>query len=288
MSQAVDLPYDMGNAGDLLKHGVLAELITWQCELGMCFRFMDPFGGEPHGPPVQEVARRVRALTKGALRTAQVEIENGRYFGSGLLVQRAARAAACGEVRVLSGDISSARRRRLRECGLSMLHKEFQPQGAEADHGVQYGHDGYKMLDVIATNAQVGDVVLIDPFFDHFVQRRASAVVPKIADIANHGTVLLFVLNPSPVDVAGQRFDRLLGEHLRGAWRMTCPPLCETSVRGESTYHAEAVLAARQLTEKDCRDSTGLLWNRIAAFTRQLADILGFTSGRLTARLVGR
>ena len=40
------LPYDMGNAGDLLKHGVLAEYVRWQCELGLPPRFLDPFGGE--------------------------------------------------------------------------------------------------------------------------------------------------------------------------------------------------------------------------------------------------
>ena len=79
-----------------------------------------------------------------------------------------------------------------------MLHEEFPSQGAEADRGAQNGHDGYKMLDEIATSAQAGDVLLIDPFFDDFVQCRASAVVPTIADIATRGAVLLFVLNPSP------------------------------------------------------------------------------------------
>ena len=70
---------------------------------------------------------------------------------------------------------------------------------------------------------------------------------------------------------------------------MTCPPLHETSVRGESTYHAEVVLAARQLTERGARakDSTGLLWNRVAAFTQQLADVLGLPPDRLKPRLVG-
>lgn len=30
---AASLPYDMGNAGDLLKHGVLAEFVRWYCDL---------------------------------------------------------------------------------------------------------------------------------------------------------------------------------------------------------------------------------------------------------------
>ena len=73
------LPYHMGNAGDLLKHGVLAEFVRWQCGLGVPLRFMDPFGGEPWTRPVPEVARRVRALSAGALWLAQSDIDNGRY-----------------------------------------------------------------------------------------------------------------------------------------------------------------------------------------------------------------
>ena len=54
----------MGNAGDLLKHGVLAEFVRWQRGLGIPLRFMDPFGGEPWGRPVPEVERRVRATDR--------------------------------------------------------------------------------------------------------------------------------------------------------------------------------------------------------------------------------
>ena len=48
----MSLPYDMGNAGDLLKHGVLAEFVRWRCESGRPGRFIDLFGGEPEGPAV--------------------------------------------------------------------------------------------------------------------------------------------------------------------------------------------------------------------------------------------
>ena len=34
------LPYDMGNAGDLLRHGVLAEFVRWQCRLGVPLRVL--------------------------------------------------------------------------------------------------------------------------------------------------------------------------------------------------------------------------------------------------------
>ncbi len=77
------LPYDRGNAGDLLGHGVLAEFVRWQRELGRSFRFFDLFGREPEGPAGGEVARRVRALPDGASASAQTGIEKGRYCGSG-------------------------------------------------------------------------------------------------------------------------------------------------------------------------------------------------------------
>ncbi len=278
----------MGNAGDLLKHGVLAEFVSWQCERGTSLRFMDPFGGEPHCPPVPEVSRRVRALTGSALRTAQVDIERGLYYGSGPIARHAARAAGCDDVHVLSGDTSSARRRRLRESGLSMLDAVFPPQGTEDVNGVRDGYDGYAILHAIANDAQGGDLVLIDPFFDDFVRCRASTVVPKMAEIARNAAALLFALNPSPGDVAGRRFNVLLEEHLRGAWRMTCPPIRDRSVRGESKYHAEVVLAARSLIERASTDDSGLLWKRLTAFTKQLACVLGLSPERLTPRLVGQ
>ena len=183
------LPYDMGNAGDLLKHGVLAEYARWQCGLGVPLRFLDPFGGEPWGPAAPEVARRVRNLTEGALHVAQTGIENGRYYGSGLVVLNTANSAGC-EVRVLSGDASRARRELLRACGLSMLDEVFSSRGAEGDHDAADGYDGYVTLDAIAAGAQAGDLVLIDPFFDDFVRSRAPAVVPKLAKIVERATVL--------------------------------------------------------------------------------------------------
>ena len=121
------LPYDMGNAGDLLKHGVLAEFVRWRCESGRPGRFMDLFGGEPEGPAVPEVARRVRALPDGALRAAQKDIDSGRYYGryygSGFVARRAAESAGCS-IRVLAADADRKREGRLKKAGLSMLDEE--------------------------------------------------------------------------------------------------------------------------------------------------------------------
>ena len=175
------LPYDMGNAGELLKHGVLAEFVPWQCGLGMPLRFMDPFGGEPWGETVPEVERRVRALPAGSLRAAQSHIDNGRYYGSGLVARRAAEAAGGRYVRVLSGDACPARRERLRASGLSMLDEELPDLGAESGRD---RYDGYDAFGTISRAAREGDLALIDPFFDDFLQKRAPGAVPQMAAMA--------------------------------------------------------------------------------------------------------
>lgn len=95
----MSLPYDMGNSGDLLKHGVLAEFVRWRCDQGGSFRFIDLFGGELCNQPAsgdgeakraRMVAKRVRSLLPKniALRTAQTGIERDCYYSSGLLVKK--------------------------------------------------------------------------------------------------------------------------------------------------------------------------------------------------------
>ena len=279
------LPYDMGNAGDLLKHGVLAEFARWQCGLGGPFRFLDPFGGEPWGRAVPDVARRVRALSACALREAQTGIEEGRYCGSGLVVRHLAEAARRSDVQVLSGDACLERRERLRAAGLSMLYDEFATFGAGVGRD---GHDGYAALTEIARGAREGDLVLVDPFLDDFVEERAPAVVPRMAEMVERAAVLLFALHPHPEDPASRRFDALLAAHLPGAWRVTCPPLVGTRIRGESTYHAEVVLAARPLLKENGARDAGVLWERVTELTERLAGVFHLPLHQVRLRIVGR
>lgn len=283
----MSLPYDMGNAGDLLKHGVLAEFVRWQCELGgQRLRFLDPFGGEPWGRPVPAVARRVRALPAGALRAAQSHVDNGRYYGSGIVARRTAEAAGGRGVRVLSGDTCPDRRDRLRACGLWMLHEAF--PGIDVRSG-RDRHDGYDAIGTIARSAGEDDLLLIDPFADGFLEQHARTVVPHMAAMAKRASVLLFVLNPDPSGRPGQRFDVILRNHLRGAWRMTCPPLPDNNgVRGESRYDAEVVLAARDLRRAERMRDIGVLRGRLTEFATQLGRVLGVSAQQLAPRRVGQ
>ena len=273
------LPYDMGNAGDLLKHGVLAEFVRWRCESGGSCRFIDLFGGEPEGPAVAEVARRVRALPDGALRAAQTAIGEGRYYGSGLVALRAG-AAGPGEVPVLTADRDPERRKRLRAAGLSMLDEEFPRCGARAGR-----YDAWIAFDEVAPALRGDDLVLLDPF-EEFVRDRAPAVVPRMADAARRGAVLSFALNRDPRNGEGRRYDALLARYLPGAWRMTCPLLPGgNEVRGESKFHADVVLAARPLPGGS---EAHRLRTRLETFTRGLAGVLDLPAGSLDPREVPR
>ena len=276
------LPYDMGNAGDLLKHGVLAEFVRWQCRSGRSFRFFDLFGGEPAGPAVAEVAKRVRALPDGALRAAQTGIDDGRYCGSGLVALNSARLAGRGGVRVLTSDGDPERRERLRAAGLSMLEEEFPGCGGEA--GV---YDAYAAFGGIAPLLRNDDLALLDPFGE-FLRDRAPEVVPRMGEAAGRGAVLLFALNLDPGNAVGRGFDQLLEQHLPGAWRMTCPPLpAGTRVKGESRYHADVVLAARPLLEHGGSPEAQRLRTRLTAFAKHLARALDLPAGRLDPGVVG-
>ena len=274
----------MGNAGDLLKHGVLAEFVRWQCGLGMPLRFMDPFGGEPWGRPVPEVERRVRALEPSALRAAQSDIDEHRYYGSSLLVRRAAEASCGRRISVLGSDACAPRRERLRECGVTMLYEALPGLGAASGRD---RYDGYHAFEVIARDAKEGDLALIDPFVDGFVERRARVVVPQMAAMAERAAVLLFVLNEDPRSPAGRRFDPLLEDLIPGAWRVTCPPLEGTGVKGESRYHAEVVLAAGLLRDSKREREVAGLRRQLTDYLERLARLLGVSTKRLELRIVG-
>ena len=101
--------------------------------------------------------------------------------------------------------------------------------------------------------------------------RKSGAVIPDIADAAKRATVILFALNLNPRNRVGLRFNRLLREHLSGAWRMTCPPLRNSRVKGEGKYYAEVVLAGPNVSGAD------ELRKRLDDFAEKLAVVLGLS-----------
>ena len=249
-SRRSSLPYDMGNAGDLLKHGVLAEFVRWRLERGASVRFLDLFAGEPSACVVPETVKRVRGLTESALAKAQSEIDECRYFGSSKLVRNLGQRHDGSNVCVFVNDCDLERLKKLRACGLKSLNKAF-PTAFDRS-----GSDAYAAFEKIAREAERKDVALIDPFKE-FLPRKAKMIVPQMEEMADRAAVVLFALNKDPGNRFASRFDDLLKNHLKGAWRMTCPPLPYRGLRGESRYHAEVVLASRNL-RGDCPDTARL------------------------------
>ena len=243
-SHRSSLPYDMGNAGDLLKHSVLVEFVRWRLERDTTVRFLDLFAGEPSARVAPETVERVKGLTGSALAFAQSEIGEHRYFGSSKLVRNLG-------VPVFVGDRDLERLEKPLACGLQKLKGAF---SNTFDHSGKY--DAYDAFERIACKAQKEDVALIDPFCE-FLPCKAETVVPRMGKMSNRAAVVLFALNKDPGNRVASQFDDLLKNHLKGAWRMTCPPLPYRGIRGESQYHAEVVLAARDL-RGDCPDTDGL------------------------------
>ena len=218
----------MGNAGDLPKHGVLAEYVGWRGELGCPVRFIDLFGGEPGGEVEDELRDRVLALPEeSALRCAQTEIGRSWYLGSGLVARNA------GARQVLTNDRDPGRRERLQEAGLGLVAEVVPNCPGEA-----HGWDSYRMLDDVVHELRTDDLLFIDPF-SSFLPSHAKEVMPVLAAAVKErqAAVLLFALNLNPGNPVGRRFDALLAEHLPGAWRITCPP------HPELKYYADVVLA---------------------------------------------
>ena len=263
------LPYEMGNAGDLLKHGVLAEFVLWRRAQRAPIRFLDLFGGEPYGDGVpNEVVRRVTALTDFALYELQSDISRGRYYGSGKLLQRLAERESDSLISVFVADRDDQRRKRLRESGLRMLSEAFPDVDIES-------YDAYKALGNIVSGTRVGDLVLIDPFH-RFLPDHSSRVIPLLAKIARTGTVILFALNLDPFNAVGRAFDQDLERHFGGALIMTMPPFGGTSIKGESKYYVDLVLAGPD-TDGDGA-SAAVFRRRLDDFSGNLATALDLSS----------
>ena len=239
----------MGNAGDLLKHGVLAEFVRWRCkslEVEKPFRFLDPFGGLPFcgeggswcsgkNIAIERFSRLAEAAPDCALVKAQPCIPQ-RYYGSGHVV----RFAAGENAEVLVSDCCSSKREILSQRpGFTELEAcRFNP------------NNGYSVLNSINQGCINADLVLIDPFGD-FLRDWQDDILPQIADASKRTAIILFVLNKDPGNFVGKKWKRNKKKFLLDAWTLSCPRLAYSEVMGESTYDMEVVLAAPCLRNSD-------------------------------------
>jgi hypothetical protein len=251
---AQPLPYDMGNAGDLMKHGLLAEFTHWRCRTrDKAIRFADPFGGRPWvEPPIPIVTERVKLLSGFALSAAQPHPEE-RYYGSGHVVRRVVDTLG-QSAEVWVSDREPRALRDLLRSGLA----ELKLPGFDAA-------DGYSILETKID----ADLILIDPFAS-FVSDEAPIVLPKISKRSADAAIVLFVLIRDPTDADGRRYAALKAQHLAHAWTLGCPPLHNTGVRGEGNYTMEVLLTAPKLLMQSTADMLG---EQLKKYAERLTDV---------------
>lgn len=227
------LPYDMGNAGDLIKHGLLAEYTAWWIRNKQRkFVFYDPFGGRPYvSPPTPIVTARISSLNGCALNKAQNDPE--KYYGSGQIVKNIA-SVVNGTCEIYTSDRDGNALKALIDSGLSEIKiEEFNRNNA------------FSILDSNFSEIEAS-LVLIDPFADFLRDREIERVIPAIAYFIKKYRIpiLLFVLNLNPQNSKGIRYSQLKDDNFYDLCEiaLTCPKLNNTNVRGESNYISEARL----------------------------------------------
>ena len=252
---ASSLPYDMGNAGDLLKHGWLAEWTAWWCEcVSPQLTFLDPFGGRPWiDNPTSEVINRVRELGRTTLNSVQCA-GSTRYLGSGHLVRQTAELAG-GEAVVLVSDRDRQAQEALVHSGLALL----EAPGFDSENS-------YSIFDAEAS----GNLLLVDPFAQ-FLAYHAATVIPKVGQLSEHTSVLLFVLDLDSSNSVGVQYAKLRNKYLARAWVARCPKLQGTAVRGESRHEAEVALVVPRELDQRAQDR---LSPRLSDYCRRLSEVL--------------
>ena len=196
------LPYLMGNAGDVIKHGALAELVAWR--FANChdkpLRYADPFGGRPWGAPLSaKIPERIKKISpECALRAAQPNPAL-RIYGSAHVVLNVA-AAAEGKAHVFASDSDKLARSDLEASGLRLL----------SESGGYKHKDGYSILKA----ADKFNLILIDPFSnflrDEFWKRDGKYFPEMLRVVQSHNELWLavFTLNMNPRNKVGTAYDK--------------------------------------------------------------------------------
>jgi len=251
------LPYDMGNAGDLLKHGILSEwAMWWPSNCSRPLRYIDPFAGQVAAtPPVKAVIERVEGLSGTALSSVQNEIID-RYYGSAHVVRRAS-ALSGGRAEVFVSDRDPERVKRLVQSGLTKLKVPGFVPG-----------DAYTVLDSYSEC----DLMLIDPFAEFLKEDEIIRVIPRLAIAAKRFSVLLFILDKDADNHYGKRYRQLRDKCLPGIWHARLPKLKGTTVRGEQKYEAEVVLV---MSAELRNEAANTLQPVLEEYCRRLGEVLG-------------
>ena len=260
------LRYDMGNAGDIIKHGILAEFARWWIEEGQKLRYADPFGGRPWGGSKPAVKNRLSRFKNSncALWKAQKESQSvasgGLYYGSSHVVLNTAQE----RVDVFADDADKIARADLKASGLHIISDELP----------DYRGNGYSILQPAILKAGQYNLILIDPHADFLrtelshpkEKGQFSKIKDAIEDPANCDLwVAIFVLmdNDHREEYESRRKHFFCGHGI--ALRCPCMPVQEDQPDGEHHYDMEILLVSSRLAvDSSCP--------RIAALRKKITE----------------
>ena len=261
------LPYDMGNIGDLLKHGMMTEFIHWWDGMNPAkeeFVFLDPFCGLRWKCPANKKALgRLDDLRKHghnfAILSAQPDIDKFKYYGSTYVVinqtLRISQRKKLLPIIHVSDELSD---------NMTVLEKsnknikELKCPGFSKD-------DGFSILKPINCGCISADMVLIDPFYD---MSKIKELTPKIAEASQKTAVVLFVLIKKS-DTS--EWEDICDKLNKNSITLTCPSLKGTTVRGECYYNVGVILISHLLASAEATK----LRNKLTDYAAALTDIAG-------------
>lgn len=224
------LPYTMGNAGDLIKHGLLAEFIYWHCrDLRQRLSFYDPFGGRPWQEPVHDkVAERIKRLGPCPFKQAQEDIIQG-YYGSSHIVAQIS-ASNDNKINIYSSDRDGDARDDLKNTGIQPIDLN----GFNSDNG-------YSIIDCNFSDTE-DTLILIDPFYDleNINDNILNKVIQKVA--TGKLSIALYVLYTDLEITQWDKFNELqksltTDENVNYV-SMKCNAIKNSLIDGESKFNS--------------------------------------------------
>ena len=280
------LRYDMGNAGDIIKHGVLAEFAEWW---DGPLRFADSFGGRPWGVAKKEVReQRMWPIRNSGCALWRAQEVNNRmadgglekYYGSSHVVLNAVRESAS----VFASDYDKLTRNDLRAAGrireLRGLPSSLQL--IEKEIGMYDPRDGYSILNPEC--AKNFDLILIDPYAnflrDELTARAGQSEengnfhkIKEAMRLNNRLWVAVFVLMREGNEACV--YDKLREEWFKQHFiALRCSRFQGRKVpAGESDYDMEILLVSKRLADDD--PCIKILRKNIASFKAVAEKVLG-------------
>ena len=240
------LKYQMGNAGDIIKHGLLAEFVQWyKSSEGGCLRFADPFGGCPWRdiPQDSNLRKQLLALKGTALSDAYPK-NYDLYWGSSHLVR------VLSEKYNLKTEIYIYDRDDNARCNLENSITEYKSvMEWDIPECVDGRPDAYAILDTQELPREY-NLILIDPYSEFLLeesrnkQKRLNAAL-SLANQYPNLFIAIFVLDMKN-NYIHDKFVKFRKKALEtgNLLSLRCPKL-----KGEK-YAYEMLLISGQLREK--------------------------------------